>query len=186
MMPGPNDDRDLRERLRSLRVDPEEGDFGAVLRQRLVAAGPPEAASPWHRMKLSAMRRSVLWPVAGLAAGLAVALGVTLTRSAPVRAGHVTVLPATKVAVVRLNLSTDVAVEGARVRVVLPPELSFWADGAELPQRSFEWVQPLDPGNNEIPIAVRGRQPGRYRIAVTARIGDQIVDEDVMLEVVEG
>ena len=190
----PNDDRDLRDRLRSLRVDPAPGDFEASLRQRLVAAGPPEEAGAWRRLTGGAARRAVLWPAAAglLAAVLLVGLGFMLMRPAPERerererGGIVTLLPATKVAVVRLNLSTDVAVAGAHVRVELPPELSFWADGTALPQRSFEWIQPLEAGNNEIPIAVRGQQPGRYRIAVRARIGDQIVDEQVLLEVVEG
>jgi hypothetical protein len=187
MTPDQLDDRALRDRLRSLRVDPADRDrFGASLRQRLAAAGPPEDPSRLRWLASSRMRRSVLWPVAGLAAGIAVALGIAFSRTGLERPAHVTVLPATKVAVVRLNLSTDVAVEGAHVRVELPPELSFWADGAELPHRSFEWTQPLEAGDNEIPIAVRGREAGRYRVVVKARIGDQVVREDVLLEVVEG
>ena len=94
--------------------------------------------------------------------------------------------PATKVAVVRVNLTAEVAVESAHIRISLPEGLYFWADGQELPQRSFEWSQPLHAGDNDIPIAVRGQTPGRYRLTVSTRIGEQRIDEDVVLEVVEG
>ena len=78
------------------------------------------------------------------------------------------------------------AVESAHIRISLPEGLYFWADGQELPQRSFEWSQPLHAGDNDIPIAVRGQTPGRYRLTVSTRIGEQRIDEDVVLEVVEG
>jgi hypothetical protein len=44
----------------------------------------------------------------------------------------------------------------------------------------------LHAGDNDIPIAVRGEKPGRYRLTVSTRIGEQHIDEDVVLEVVEG
>ena len=37
-----------------------------------------------------------------------------------------------------------------------------------------------------IPIAVRGQRPGRYRIAVDAHIGGQLVEDEVFLEVTGG
>jgi hypothetical protein len=179
-MSVPQDDIQLRERLRALRVDPPDDGFGAALRQRLVAAGPPRPASPWRAWldRFPAVR-----PALAAAAALAVVAAAALWSLPPSRA---TVLPATKVAVVRLVLAAEVPVEGAHVRVVLPPELAFWADGAELAQRTFEWTQPLAAGANEIPIAVRGSRPGRYRVVVSARIGDQVVNDEVVLQVVKG
>jgi hypothetical protein len=185
------DDRDVRDALRALRVDPPDRGFQTALRRRLLAAGAPAPpTTPWRRL-LDALspRPAVLWPVLGAVAGLLVfAFAATFLRAGEPaeQAAAVTVLPATKVAVVRLNLTADVAVEGASIRVSLPPELSFWADGRELPQRSFEWTQALRAGENEIPIAVRGQRPGRYRIAVSARIGDERVEDEILLEVTSG
>jgi hypothetical protein len=185
------DDRDVRDALRALRVDPPDRGFQTALRRKLLAAGAPVPVTPWRRLLGALARPAVLWPVAGAVAGLLVlALGATFLRAGAPReqavAASVTVLPATKVAVVRLNLTADVAVDGARIRVSLPPELSFWVDGRELPQRTFEWTQALGAGDNEIPIAVRGQRPGRYRIAVSARIGDDRVEDEIVLEVTSG
>ena len=188
-----SEDRDLRERLRRLRVDPPDGGFEASLRRRLLEAGPPAEPSLWRRIRGALDRRpAIAWPALGAAAGLAafVALWSLAGPGAPPtaddRAAAATVLPATKVAVVRLNLTADVDVDGAEIRVQLPPELAFWADGQALPDRVFEWVQPLRSGDNEIPIAVRGQRPGRYHIAVVAQIGSERVEHDVVLEVVDG
>ena len=87
---------------------------------------------------------------------------------------------------VRINLSAEVAVESAHIQVNLPEGLVFWAGGQELPQRSFEWTQPLRAGDNDIPIAVRGTRPGRYRMTLSARIGSQRVEDEVVLEVIDG
>jgi hypothetical protein len=95
-------------------------------------------------------------------------------------------LPATKVAVVHVNLSAEVPVESALIRVSVPDGLVFWAEGEELPQRSFEWTQPLRAGDNEIPVAVRGLRPGKYRMTVSAYIGSERVEDEVLLEVVSG
>jgi len=189
---GEVEDRDLRDRLRGLRVDPPDGDFQASLRRRLLAAGPPLVPTPWQRLgpRLERPRR-VVWPVAGIAAGVLAFFALARLHAQRVLPdgqppGYVTLLPATKVAVVHLNLSASVAVESAHILVTLPPELAFWVNGQELPQRAFEWTQPLTLGDNEIPIAVRGQRPGRYRIAVSARIGDERVVDEVFLEVVGG
>ncbi len=189
--PSENEDHDLRARLRQLRVDPPPRDFGATLRQRLVEAGPPLPAPRWRRLHLPFDRAPRLaWPAAGIALGAAAFFALSLLQPKPERVAPATtvaaILPATKIAVVRINLSAELAVDSAWIRVTLPPELSFWADGRALPQRSFEWTQPLRSGDNEIPIAVRGQRPGRYRIAVNARIGDEQVQDEVLLEVVAG
>ena len=185
-------DTEIRERLRTLRVDLAEGDFRARLRASLVADGPPRSPSLGQRLLSPWRAARWAWPLAGVAAGVAAFLALSLLRSsapgpAPVEAaGPVTRLPATRVALVRLNLTADVAVEQAHIRISLPPGLSFWADGEVLGDRSFEWTQPLRRGDNEIPIAVRGQRPGRYRIAVTARFGDAKVEDEVVLDVVDG
>lgn len=169
--------RDLRERLRELREDPPDGGFAASLHRKLVAAGEP-APLPWWRVGLSLR---LLWPAFGALAGVAV---FVLLSHKPAR--EATLLPATKVAVVRVNLSSEVAVRDAQIKVSLPDGLVFWADGQELPQRSFEWTQPLQKGDNDIPIAVRGLKPGEYRMTVTAKIGGEDVEDEVLLEVTSG
>ena len=172
--------RDLRDRLRDLRVDPPDGGFSAALHRKLVAAGEPLPPPWWRRPFLTGQRRW-LWPAFGAVAGLAVFLVLSQQRAEPA-----TQLPATKVAVVRVNLSAEVAVQSAEIRVTLPDGLVFWADGKELPQRSFEWTQPLAKGDNDIPIAVRGVRPGRYKMTVTARIGGEKIEDEVVLEVTSG
>jgi hypothetical protein len=186
---GGSEDRDLRDRLRELRGDlPDEG-FGAALHRRLVSAGAPHPLPFWRRLpRFRLGEPRLLWPAFGVAAGAAVFLALGQLDKGPLRpsSGVATELPATKVAVVRVNLTAEVAVESAHIRVSLPEGLVFWADGQELPQRAFEWTQPLQAGDNDIPIAVRGQRPGRYRLTVSARIGDQSVLDEVVLEVVEG
>ena len=190
--PSEDDDHDLRPRLRALRVDPPEGDFQACLRRRLLEEGPPPPASLWQRVRASPHRpRRLLWPALGAAAGAAAFLALAVLQPSIVPrkgapAGPVTLLPSSRVAVVRINLAAEVAVDAAHIRVTLPPELSFWADGQELPQRSFEWSQALRSGDNEIPIAVRGQRPGRYRIAVDARIAGARVEDEILIDVVDG
>lgn len=176
------EDRRLRERLRALRVDPPDDGFSAGLRRKLLAAGPPARAWPaW----LSSWR-GLLWPAFGTAAGALVALALVLrTLGGAVPAPSARLLPA-QVAVVRLDLAADRPVDAARVTVSLPPGLVFWANGHDLAERELSWSQPLAAGSNEIPIAVQGRAPGRYRIAVEARIGQDRVQDEIVLEVTRG
>jgi hypothetical protein len=171
---------DLPARLRSLREDPPDGGFEAALHRRLAEAGAPQPL-PWWR-RLPEIR--LLWPSLAGATALAAVLAFALLRTGPESA--FTRLPATKVAVVRVNLSAEVEVADAQIRVELPEGLAFWSDGEELNQRHFEWPQALHPGDNEIPIAVRGLKPGRYRMTVSAVIGSQRVQEEVFLQVVDG
>lgn len=186
-------DAALREKLRALRVDPPDAGFAAELHRRLAAAGAPREPSLWRRLLAErpwALR--ILWPAAGAAAGLALffALGGPrpLLPAPPSgeRPASATEVPSTKVAVIRLNLVADVEVASAEIRIHLPEGLVFWSEGEALAQRSFGWTQALDAGNNEIPIAVRGYRPGLYRVKVSARIGDEWVDDEIPLEVVGG
>lgn len=183
--------RPLGDRLRALRTDPPDDGFSLSLHKKLAEAGEPDEPSWWKRALgplLSQPR--VAWPALGAATGLAVVAVLSFMRAPapppapmPIAAA---LFPATKVAMVRVNLSAEVAVESAQIRISLPQGLSFWADGQELAQGSFEWSQPLSKGANEIPVAVRGHKPGRYRMTVSAVIDGRPIEEEVLLEVVDG
>ncbi len=195
---GEAEERELRGQLAALREDPPELDFQASLHRRLVAAGAPEPASGWDRVR-SFLRRGapVLWPAVGVAAGVATFLALSTAQQPPTPppataevsrplAVPGTIVPASKVAVIKLDFTADVAVEQADFQVSLPEGLTFWADGEDLPLRSFGWTQPLSEGSNVIPIAVRGHKPGRYLVTAFARAGGQTIEHDVVLEVTDG
>ncbi|WP_375769590.1 hypothetical protein NR798_01530 [Archangium gephyra] len=196
--PEDMEDGALRERLGALREEPAELGFQASLHRRLVAAGPPEPAPGWDRVRGLFRRRAPwLWPVAGAAAGIAAFLMMSAVQQPPTPAPEVaeasrplevpgTQVPVSKVAVIKLDFTADVAVEQADFQVSLPEGLSFWADGQELELRSFRWTQALNAGSNVIPIAVRGQKPGRYLVTAEARTGNQRIEHDVVLEVTEG
>lgn len=184
-----DEDEVLRGRLRALREEPASIEFQSRLHRRLVEAGPPEPASGWDRVR-GWLRRGapLLWPASGLALGVAVFfLLVTMhePKGLALRTPSSTV-PASKVAVINLDFSADVAVEQADFQVSLPEGLSFWADGEELPLRSFSWSQSLSAGSNVIPVAVRGHKPGRYVVTARARMGEQRMEHEVVLEVTDG
>lgn len=191
------EERALRERLAALRDDAPGPGFQSALHRRLVEAGPPEPGPGWDRVRwLFQHRAPVLWPSVGLAAGVAAFLVLSALQEPPAPPGQAlderslvapgTQVPVSKVAVIKLDFTVDVAVEQADFQVSLPEGLSFWADGEELPLRSFQWTQPLRAGSNVIPIAVRGAKPGRYRVTAEARAGDQRIEHDVVLEVTDG
>jgi hypothetical protein len=172
-------------RLRMLREDPPDGGFAAALHRRLSEAGAPSPPPFWRRLP----EIRFFWPsFAGAAALALLVVFFARTNKPSVSRGEVSVteLPATKVAVVRVNLSAEVEVQDAQIRVELPEGLAFWSDGEELHQRHFEWTQALRAGDNEIPIAVRGLRPGRYRMTVSALIGSERVTDEVVLQVVDG
>jgi hypothetical protein len=192
------EEQQLRERLRALREDPPELGFQSSLHRRLVAAGAPEPAFGWERAR-EFLRRSapVLWPSLGVASGVVAFLVMSAVRVPPpvgpessvasrAVAAPGTTVPASKVAVIKLDFTADVAVEQADFQVSLPEGLAFWADGEELPLRSFSWSQPLSAGSNVIPIAVRGHKPGRYLVTALARTGEQRMEHEVVLEVTDG
>ena len=186
-------DQDVTARLRRLRVDPPDDGFMAALHRRVAEAPPPVPPSLLARLADAwrASPRLSIPAAAGLAA--AAALAVFMVR-APVggpAAGDgpaipVVSVPATQVALVRLDLSVTVAVASADVRITLPDGLVFWSRGQALPDRTFEWSQALAAGRNEIPIAVRGQTPGLYHLTVTARVDGERISHDVPLQVTEG
>jgi len=188
--PADHQDQELRQRLSALRTDlPDGGAFRAALHQRLAEGGEPVEPSGWARLGEVLGSRRLAWPALGVAAGAAAVLLLAtpvLRHAGDAAAPFGTSLQATQVAVVRLNLSADGPVDAAHIRISLPPGLAFWADGQELAARAFEWSQPLSAGDNEIPIAVRGQRPGRYRIGVDALVGGQRIQDEVLIEVTGG
>jgi hypothetical protein len=183
------DDEGLRGRLQALREEPASFEFQSRLHRRLVEAGPPEPVSGWDRVR-GWLRQGapLLWPVSGLALGVAVFFLLGAPREPKDVASEVpgSSVPASKVAVINLDFSADVAVEQADFQVSLPEGLSFWADGEELPLRSFSWSQSLSAGSNVIPVAVRGHKPGRYVVTARVLMGEQRMDHEVVLEVTDG
>jgi hypothetical protein len=175
----------------------------AELHRRLLASGPPRPASLLERWRAISRLLPDLRPAAvGVLAGattfaLLVALRPAGTprgsdariqhaaeNGAARRAAEETVhrIPADKVAVIRLNFTADVAIADVRFEVRLPDGLSFWSGGKPLAERSFRWRGDLAAGDNPLPIAVRGRWPGRYRVVATANLGARQIEHAVVLE----
>lgn len=176
---------EVESRLRVLREDPPDGGFEAALHRKLAEAGTPLPPPFWRTLP----QLRFFWPATAGAVALALVVFVVARphpQAVSRREAVVTELPATKVAVIRVNLSAEVAVQDAQIRVELPEGLAFWSDGEQLGQRQFEWTQSLRAGDNEIPIAVRGLRPGRYRMTVSALIGSERVEDEVVLQVVDG
>jgi hypothetical protein len=189
---------DVQRRLRALRVDAPDGAFLVALHGRLAAEADRRRSGRvaraarwlWERPRL-------VWPALGIACGVTVALlvlaGSRKVPLAPTEAGALALrqpavvrLPADKVAVIHLTFTADVSMDEVDFSVSLPDGLCFWSDGARLADRIFSWRGRLAPGENAMPIAVRGDRPGRYRVRATARAGQHEVEHDVVLEVVEG
>jgi hypothetical protein len=184
------EDLDLSRRLGALRADLPDDGFAAELHRRLVAAGAPRPPGLLSRLRGWPRRGRLLWPAFGLATGVAAFLVLEVLRGslpplAP-RADAVAVVPATKVAVIRLDLDVEVAVQQAEIQVRLPDGLVFWSDGQALAERSYRWTQALAAGGNHIPIAVRGQRPGRYRVVVSALAGGERIEHEVLLQVTDG
>jgi anti-sigma factor RsiW len=93
-------------------------------------------------------------------------------------------VPAQRTAVLRFDFVADVEVPDVEFEVVLPSEL-FFIDGSQpVPDKRLVWRGSLASGSNPIPLAVRGSQPGHYRITAHARGGGVDVQHDILLEVV--
>jgi hypothetical protein len=96
---------------------------------------------------------------------------------------EVFVVPVGKVAMVQLHFAVDRDVDEAEFSVVLPDGLAFFSEGAALPERAFHWSAPLARGDNRVPVAVIGAQPGRHRLAATATIAGEVVVHEIVLDV---
>ena len=194
---------ELRKMLRGLRVEPPEPEaFASRLRDGLRAAGPPHRASllAWLR-ELLLERSPVFSGVTGLLTGAtAFALLVMLQGVPGLPSARVTSVaaaapapeaaaeavhrvPTDKIAVIRLNFNTDVAVADVTFEVRLPEGLSFWSDGKKLSDRSYRWRGNLTAGDNPLPVAVHGARPGRYRVVATADMDGNHVEHALVLEV---
>jgi hypothetical protein len=196
--PGDSDpaEAEARRALRSLRVDVPDGGFSTRLRERLIAEGPPRAPRLVDRLgeAWSRWRGRLVWPAAGILAGAATFALLLLARGhapqlpavavSPVATNEtVHVIPADKIAVIRLTFTADVAVDEVAFQVRLPEGLSFWSEGRALPERTFVWRGSLAAGENAVPIAVRGARPGRYRVLASADMDQHRVEHAVILEV---
>jgi hypothetical protein len=191
----------LKARLSVLRDEPlDDAGFRQSLHLRLALAGPPEPRRAWARLRSFA---PVLWPLSGALAGvLAFVLAgkvaspppVQAPASAPVPVAAAvapperpgSVVPASKVAILKLDFTVDVAVEDAEFEVSLPEGLAFWVGGEAVEARAFSWRQPLREGSNVVPVAVRGKTPGRYTVSARARVEGRDIVHDVVLEVTSG
>jgi hypothetical protein len=202
------DDAELLKALRALAVDAPDDGFRAALHLRLAAEPAPAAigffATSFHRSSAWLReRRAWLWPVGGLAAGVAayallvavhgnphrtqtVQPQVELAEQRAVASGPVWPsfrVPFSKVAVIKLAFAAEVAVEDVTFEVTLPEGLAFWSGGKRLDERTFRWPGRLDAGENLVPIAVRGDQPGRYPVVATVEIGGRVLEHRVVLDV---
>src|SRR4051812_45657651 len=107
--PQPSPEPEVESRLRALRVDSPDAGFSAELHRRLAAAGPPPSPGIWGKVRVGMERwRPLLWPAAGVAAGVAAFLVLGALQHPPeapepaaVQALAVRV-PASKVALIRL------------------------------------------------------------------------------------
>jgi hypothetical protein len=201
----PGHDACWRDRLRVLTVDAPDNGFRASLHRRLVSDVPPSAV-PWRGWRWLRERRAWLWPSSGLAAGVAAYLLLVLAHGDPaaVKAKHQTVavvnapsegepgaalpsfqIPSSKVAVIKLAFSAEVAVEDVTFEVKLPDGLWFWSGGQRLADRIFRWPGRLQPGENIIPIAVRGDRPGRYPVLARVEVAGRVLEQRVVMDVRE-
>jgi hypothetical protein len=209
-IPQPQDDTArLREQLSVLAVDAPDNGFRSALHRRLVAEPAPspvglhDRATAWLRD-----RRAWLWPVGGLAAGVAsyallmavhgnplatpaappVLATAASVAPAPLAVASGSILPSfrvpsSKVAVIKLAFAAEVAVEDVTFEVTLPEGLAFWSRGQRLDERTFRWPGRLEAGENIIPIAVRGDRPGRYPVVASVEIGGRLLEQRVVMDV---
>jgi hypothetical protein len=160
---------------------------------KLVAEGKPRPDDVWARLRgalaIGRLARPLGWSLLG--AAVASALFVAMTRPPSPRtndsgAGPVAPtfrVPAAKLAVVRIEFFAEQPVDEVEFAVALPDGLKFVSGGRELDEREFRWRAPLDRGANAIPVAVRGRRAGRYRIEARVTGGGVDATHDVVLEV---
>ncbi len=177
--------------LRRAGNEPLPEGFSLSLHQALVAAGVPRSG------RLDALRaRVALRPMtlaasaAALAAMLATGATLALMHRAPPplqRAPAPIVatykVPASKVALVKVDFVAEEEIDGVAFEITLPDGLRFVADGDELAERTFRFQGKLAAGSNPIPIAVKGPHAGRYKVIAHA-IGPALdVTQEVVLEV---
>jgi len=198
------DGAELLKALRTLSVDGPDNGFRAALHQRLAAEPAPAARGSFDRaLAWLRHRHAWLWPVGGLAAGVAAyallvvvhgnPIGLDMAQTpvaqvAPPAPANGPVwpsfrVPSSKVAVIKLAFSAEIAVEDVIFEVTLPEGLAFWSSGKRLDERTFRWPGRLAAGENLIPIAVRGDRPGRYPVVATVEVEGRVLEHRVVLDV---
>jgi hypothetical protein len=176
------------------RAEPLPEDFAAGLHRKLVEAGPPRLphgtrALEWLRQAVAARPLASLGAAAAVAALGASLLTIGMARRAPVPAAErwasepMPRVPASKIALVRVDFVAAAPVEDVRFEILVPEGLRFFSSGRELSERSFQWRGRLGAGSNPIPVAVKGQRPGRYRLIAHATGVDLDVTEEVWIEV---
>src|SRR5262249_154394 len=92
-------------------------------------------------------------------------------------------VPASKVALVKVDFVAEEAIDGVAFEITLPDGLRFVSGGSELAERTFRFEGKLVAGSNTLPIGVKGPGPGRYNLIAHA-IGPSLdVTHQVTLEV---
>ena len=205
--------RDLAEGAPGVIGGKSDEDFRASLHRRLVAAGPPPRLGLAARLRDALDRwRSWVWPAAGIAAGAATFGLLVIVRGVPAPVAEKIVhvpaasaggasepvattssvphdvtptydVPSSKVAVIKLNFTAEVAVEDVTFEVTLPEGLAFWSRGQSLPDRTFRWPGRLGAGDNLVPIAVRSGRPGRYHVRAKVLAAGETLEHEVILQV---
>lgn len=172
--------------------------FGPSLHRRLVAAGTPPRPGLLSSVRSLLAPRPLYWALAGVAAAAALAVfgarlrGTSSTGGAPageIAEGPVAPIyrvPASRLAVVKIDFVAEQPVADVAFAVALPEGLRFVSGGRELPDREFSWRGPLAEGSNPVPFAVRGSHAGRYRIKARATGSGVDASHDVVLEVTKG
>jgi hypothetical protein len=200
-----NSDQDtansLCERLRNLAAEVPDNGFSATLHRRLLAEARPTPIGFLARARCWLYdRRSWSWPLSGVASGLAVYGLLVVLHGKPAEKPRVSVglpettatsdailptfsIPSSKVAVIKLAFTAEVAVEDVTFEVTLPDGLNFWSSGQALAERTFRWPGRLEAGENLIPIAVRGDRPGRYRVSAKVEVGGRVLEHRVVMDV---
>jgi anti-sigma factor RsiW len=175
--------------LRRAGAEPLPEGFSLSLHQALVAAGAPQ------RSWLDAVRAAIaLRPVtfAASAAALAAMIAtvgtifvagalVHRTHAPPATASYQ--VPASKVALVKIDFVAAQAIDDVSFEITLPDGLRFVGGGVEMAERTFRFQGKLAAGSNPIPIAVKGPKKGLYKVIAHAIAASLDVTHEVVLEV---
>jgi hypothetical protein len=167
--------------------------YALSLRQALVEAGPPRRRWPNGLIDglidglraILATRPKSLTAALALTAVMVIAGTRLVGRRAPLRTAATVAyrVPASKVALVKVDFVAEEAIDGVAFEITLPDGLRFVSGGRELAERTFRFEGKLVAGSNPVPIAVKGPRPGRYSLIAHA-IGPSLdVTQQVTLEV---
>lgn len=173
-------------------------DFQAQLHERLLLEPPPKISLvtrlAWMLEPLGLDSGRRLWACAAVGAVLVLlSVGTRLHFQKPqttvfVPEEHLAAsfrIPTQRIVVVQLDFVADALVEDVEFQVSLPRELEFVDGGQPVRDKQIFWRGSLSAGSNPIPVAVRGLQPGRFRLQALARGKQVTVTHEVLLEVVK-